>query len=356
MLLERKLLLEPRGDIPWEFHGVFNPTVIKEKGVIHLIYKAEGGDNCSSLGYAKIEKGSIKRSNSPLLKPEKSNGEEGIEDPHITKIDGEYHLLYITYDGKNARIALSISKNSKQFDKVGIVSDKFGIVSPNMPTYKAVELVGSEKYRKVWNRIWPEQIMNKEPDHILYDKDAILFPRKFNGKYAMLHRLEPDVQIVLFERFSDLQDNKFWEDYLKNIESNVVMRQKYDWESEKIGGGTTPIETKKGWLLLYHGVENNNDGNGLIYRVGVSLLDLENPKKEISRLPYPLFGPEYSWEKEVNGNKSVVFPTGSFVEYDPLKGCNFLNLVYGCADKRIAMTKVNLEELLDRLEENKAIN
>jgi hypothetical protein len=78
-----------------------------------------------------------------------------------------------------------------------------------------------------------------------------------------------------------------------------------------VGGGCPPIETEMGWLLIYHGVHDTV--NGYVYTACACLLDLDNPNKEIARLPYPLFGPELEWElKGVVNN--VCFPTGTWIE------------------------------------------
>ncbi len=323
--MERKLLLKPSKN-DWESGAVLNPTAIRERGVTHLIYRAVKHPNYSSLGYARIVKGNIKRFDRPFLKPEKVWEREGVEDPRITKVGGTYYLLYTAWDGKNARVALAVSKDLKRFRRMGVVS-------PNIPASEAAKLAGLARYRRAWK--------GYRKGSILFDKDAVLFPEKISGKFVMLHRLEPDIQIVYFRSFSELKKRKFWENYLKNIRKHVVMRPKHPWESEKIGAGATPIKTEKGWLLLYHGVQKT--GRGRVYRAGAALLDLKHPEKEIARLEKPLFGPTHEWERKGDVN-NVVFPEGAVVE----KGV--LSIFYGCADSRIGLARVRIRELLKRLE------
>ena len=154
---------------------------------------------------------------------------------------------------------------------------------------------------------------------------------------AKLLSNQPDIQIVYFENFFQLKDKEFWENYFMDIEKNIVMKPKLWWEKRKIGAGTVPIETEEGWLLLYHGVDENN-----IYRAGAALLDLKKPEKEIARLSLPLFSPQYHWEK--TGNVSnVVFPTGAVINN------NSLFIYYGCADKRIGFAEISLKKLLTEL-------
>ena len=111
-------------------------------------------------------------------------------------------------------------------------------------------------------------------------------------------------------------------------------------EISYIGGGCPPIETKNGWLLVYHGVFDSV--KGYVYCACAALLDLENPQKEIARLPYPLFKPELDWELKGEVN-NVCFPTGAIVEH------GILYVYYGAADERIACASMSLDGLLDEL-------
>ena len=86
--------------------------------------------------------------------------------------------------------------------------------------------------------------------------------------------------------------------------------------------------------------------NGFVYNACACLLDKENPKIEIARLPYPLFKPELEWEL-VGDVNDVVFPTGTALFGDTLY------IYYGAADKRIACASVSLKELLIELNKNK---
>jgi predicted GH43/DUF377 family glycosyl hydrolase len=235
-------------------------------------------------------------------------------------------LTYTAYDGKNARIAVAESENLLNFRKLGIIS-------PNLTFLEAINITETDRYKNFWKK----QIQEKGENIIIWDKDGCLFPEKINGKYALLHRIEPDIQIVYFEDFFELKHKDFWEEYFRKLEEKIVMKPKYKWEEEKIGAGAPPIKTDFGWLLLYHGVDKNR-----IYRAGLSLLDIENPNKEIARLQFPLFEPYYEWER--NGNvPNVVFPTGAFIKDE------ILYIFYGCADKRIGFAEVELKEIIKLL-------
>jgi predicted GH43/DUF377 family glycosyl hydrolase len=315
------------GCFEWEKEGVFNPGVIVENNQIHIIYRAIRCENYSRLGYLKLKsEKEIEKYEYPIITPTEDYEKQGVEDPRITKIDNKYLLTYTAYDGKNARIAVAESENLLNFRKLGIIS-------PNLTFLEAINITETDRYKNFWKK----QIQEKGENIIIWDKDGCLFPEKINGKYALLHRIEPDIQIVYFEDFFELKHKDFWEEYFRKLEEKIVMKPKYKWEEEKIGAGAPPIKTDFGWLLLYHGVDKNR-----IYRAGLSLLDIENPNEEIARLQFPLFEPYYEWER--NGNvPNVVFPTGAFIKNE------ILYIFYGCADKSIGFAEVELKEIIKLL-------
>ncbi|MCM8767077.1 MAG: pesticidal protein Cry7Aa [Candidatus Omnitrophica bacterium] len=332
--LEKKVkrILLYEGSFDWEKDGVFNPGVIVEDNQVHIIYRAIKCENYSRLGYLKLKKeNQIEKYQYPVISPTEPYEKQGIEDPRVTKIEDSYYITYTAYDGKSARISVAESKNLLNFKKLGIIS-------PNITFLEAFKISQNNRYKNFWKR----QIEQLGENIIIWDKDGCLFSEKINGKYALLHRIEPDIQIVYFNDFFELKNKEFWEEYFREIESKIVMKPKYKWEEEKIGAGAPPIKTKYGWLLLYHGVDKNR-----VYRAGLSLLDIENPQKEIARLPFPLFEPDYDWEK--NGNvPNVVFPTGAFIKDE------VLYIFYGCADKRIGCAEIELKEINKILKRSKS--
>ena len=170
------------------------------------------------------------------------------------------------------------------------------------------------------------------------------FPKKINGKFALIHRIHPGIQLVLFEDFSELTKT-FWDHYLMNLDEHIIMDPEFTYENNHIGGGCPPIETNYGWLFIYHAV--NNTPTGLVYTASAALLDLKNPLKVLGRLRQPLFSPDLPWENEGPVN-NVVFPTGT-----ALFG-NDLYIYYGAADRCIGVAKVPLDFLLQEL--NNSIN
>ena len=171
----------------------------------------------------------------------------------------------------------------------------------------------------------------------LDDRDVILFPEKINNKYAMLHRpkewVGPEYGTdypAIWLKYSD--DLLSW----TGPSSLLIKGVEGGWD-EKIGGGTPPLKTDKGWLVIYHGVENKGRG---YYRVGAMLLDLDDPAKVIGRTKHWIMEPEHYYELE-GAYRGCVFPTGNVI-ID-----NTLYVYYGAADKYIGLATADVNELVD---------
>ena len=107
-------------------------------------------------------------------------------------------------------------------------------------------------------------------------------------KIALIYRVLPDIQIACFEDFKDLT-NGFWQSYLEKLGEHVLMEPKFGFESRNIGAGAPLIETERGWLMVFHCVEDSNKGK--IYHASAALLDKRDPHKVIGRLKEHLFSP-----------------------------------------------------------------
>jgi beta-1,2-mannobiose phosphorylase / 1,2-beta-oligomannan phosphorylase len=336
------VILEPT-ELEFEAKAVLNPTCIKKGNHIHMFYRSVRRNGVSCIGYCKL-KGPLKvvhREKHPILCPEFNYDRKGLEDPRITFINGKYYLFYTTYDGYNARVAYAISKDLKKFKKQSVIT-------PDITYDEAEDLFrhSREKHGKLKDKYFFFESYFKDKvgkDVLLWEKDVMLFPKKIDGQYALLHRILPDIQIIYFNDFKDLTLH-YWKKYLRHLSNYIVLSSKYWYESRSIGGGATPIETNKGWLLIYHAVEDTDEGR--VYRAGAVLLDKKNPLKLIGRLKDPLFSPEEDWEKKGDVN-NVVFPTGTAIFGKKLY------IYYGAADTRIAAASINLNELLSELLKNK---
>lgn len=334
--IKKEGIILRKTNLSFENEGVLNPAVIKVNDKIHLFYRAVGKGNFSSIGYCLLS-GPLtveKRSDSPIIVPESEYEKHGTEDPRIVKIDDLFYLTYTSYDGINALGTLKTSKDLKSWKNEGIIVPK--IPYEEFKFLSESEGLIPDKYRR-YNEF---QISHTDSDPIfLWDKNLIFFPRKINDKFYFLHRIRPEIQIVSVKNIEDLNSD-FWQDYFSHFKDHILLSPKYDHESSYIGGGCPPIETEYGWLMIYHGVYDTV--NGYVYSACAALLDIENPEKEISRLPYPLFKPEEEWELKGEVN-NVCFPTGTIVENDRLY------IYYGAADERIAVASLNISKLLKEL-------
>ena len=176
-------------------------------------------------------------------------------------------------------------------------------------------------------------------DVLLWEKDSLIFPKKYNNKFVLIHRILPDIQVVSFDDFKDLTKD-FWQSYLKTLGEHVLIEPKFGFESRNIGAGAPLLETERGWLMIYHSVEDSNKGK--VYHASAALLDKKDPYKVIGRLKEPLFSPTKDYEKFGDVN-NVVFPTGTAIFGERLY------IYYGAADKRIAVASVNLNKLIHEI-------
>ncbi len=332
------VLLEPTKH-KFENGGVLNPATIEANGEIHMLYRAANHANYSSIGHCTLSSPTIikYRDEMPLIYPMETYESHGVEDPRVVQIDGTFYLTYTAYDGKNALGALMVSEDLKSFERKGIITPKI-----NFKEYKScIESCDglNDKYLRFIKMFDEHTGAEKRNKFFIWDKDVMFFPRKINGKFAFLHRIFPDIQIVYFDDLADLS-YQFWKDYLVNIKEHIVLSGKLPFEASYIGGGCPPIETADGWLLIYHGVEDTKAG--YVYHACAALMNLDAPTKEIGRLSYPLFSPTQDWEK-YGVIKNVVFPTGTLIKDDTLY------IHYGAADKRIGTASVSLSALLTEL-------
>jgi predicted GH43/DUF377 family glycosyl hydrolase len=157
------------------------------------------------------------------------------------------------------------------------------------------------------------------------NKNLALFPRKINGKYAMLSRIDGWNNYLMYS------DNiNEWENPIK------IQGPEYPWEFTQIGNCGSPIETEHGWLVITHSV-----GSMRRYSIGASLLDINDPSIEIGRMKDPLIVPNPDEREGYVPN--VVYSCGSIVHGEELI------IPYGLSDHSSGFATVKLQTLLDRL-------
>lgn len=164
---------------------------------------------------------------------------------------------------------------------------------------------------------------------IAQNKGMALFPRKINGKYAMLCRLDG---VNNYIAYSD--QITIWR------EAKLLQQPKFPWEFIQIGNCGSPIETSEGWLILTHGVGPMRE-----YVIGASLFDLDNPEKEIGRLKSPLLMPNA--EEREGYVPNVVYSCGSIIHN------NNLIIPYAVSDYASTYATANLKELLSELKNSR---
>jgi predicted GH43/DUF377 family glycosyl hydrolase len=280
-------ILKPMPGNGWESETVFNPAAIYDHELFHLLYRAMGRDGISRIGYAVSTDGfNFFRFNKPVFTPKLLLEPRGCEDPRVVKIENKYYMTYTAYSEKGTRISIARTTN----------------------------FIKWERYRVEWKDC--------------NNKNAVLFPGKIDDKYVLLHRP------------MDVWPMGIWIAYSDNLTDWYGMREiipplgKGTWESEKIGACAPPIKMERGWLLIYHGVDENE-----VYRLGAALLCLDDPTKLLYRFPEPILEPEMYYE--IRGEvPRVVFAGGACEVKDKYY------IYYGAADKVICVATLDKEELL----------
>ena len=335
--VKKEGILLSKTDFEFENEGVLNPAAIREGNNVHMFYRAVQKGNYSSIGYCRLDGPTTvaERWVKPILSPEFEYESHGMEDARIVKIDDLYYLTYTAYDGTNALGALATSKDLIHFKK-------HGIIVPSISYAQFISLVEpGGKVREHYYRDHKFYGPNADPEkYLLWDKNVVFFPRRINGKLAFLHRIRPGIQYVSISDLKELTP-EFWHNYFLNLYDHILLEPIFEHEAKYTGSGCPPIETEHGWLLIYHGAEETE--KGLVYSAcAAALLDINDPSKEIARLPYALFSPDLEWEKHGEVH-NVVFPTGTALFGDTLY------IYYGAADSHIACASISLSALLTEL-------
>ena len=283
-------------DWPYAVNAVFNPGATQINNETLLLVRAEDMRGFSHLTVARSPDGltAWKVDSAPTLEADQDSREErwGLEDPRIIWLEEQkqFAITYTSFSEGGPTVSLAITKNFKTFSRLGAL----------LP---------------------PE------------DKDACLLPRRFKGRFALIHR--PIVRGEAHMWISFSPDLKHWGDHRV-----LIMTRSAYWDCHRVGLGSQPIETDLGWLLFYHGVRMT--AAGAIYRVGLAILDLHEPWKVLRRSDEWVLGPQAPYER-VGDVGDVVFPTGAVVD----KKANELHLYYGAADCSVAVATANLGDVLD---------
>jgi len=281
-------------NVPFAVNSIFNPGAVKFNGEYILVCRAEMPNGRSSFVIARSNDGySFSLDESPILEPQNHEAHYeyvkwGIEDTRITKIENKYYLTYTGYSKYKPLVILSETEDFQSFKSYGPIS---------------------------------------EPSN----KDCALFPEKIGGYYWKVDR--PDAEERKDIWISKSPDLVHWGNYSVLMEPELGT-----WEANKIGGSTPPIKTEKGWLMLYHGVRGFNISS--IYKLGVVLLDLENPRIVLGKSKSPILSPQEDYER-VGDVGNVIFTNGWIREDN-----DDIKIYYSGADMNICIAETNVNYLL----------
>jgi predicted GH43/DUF377 family glycosyl hydrolase len=290
-------------DWPYPVHTVFNAGACQLDDETILLVRVEDRRGLSHLTVARSGDGvsNWHIDPAPTFAPDPTRYPEeewGVEDARVTWVEDRraWVIAYTAYSRSGPLVALAETRDFVAFSRLG----------PAMS---------------------PE------------DKDAAVFPRRFGDRYAMIHRPVSTGGFGAHIWLSFSPDLKHWGDHRLLLHA----RRGAWWDANKIGLSCPPMETSDGWLLLYHGVRNT--AGGCLYRLGLALLDFEDPRRVLRRSDQWVFAPEapYELQGDVAG---VVFPCGWILD----KSSGTIRLYYGGADTCMALATAQLSEVLAYLQ------
>ena len=344
------LIMEPEPGNPQEVEGTLNPGAVRgPDGNLYLFPRLVGKGNYSRIGIARVK---FNEAGDPCgvermgiaLEPEADyerlpGGGGGCEDPRVTFVEplGHYVMTYTAFSPNGPRIALAMSEDLFHWQRIGLAA---------FAPYEGIDFV-----------------------HVA-NKDASIFPVALPNhcgkmQLGLLHRplfagtRPEETACQASHRLVDLDHESIWISYcpmppeglaphlpgLFNSHHRLATPVS-PWEALKIGGGTPPILTRHGWMILYHGVskapEPDQAGRQLCYSAGVMILSEDHPHMIRYRSPQPVLTP--ASPDELRGTiANVVFPTG-IDRRDDLGTPDRFDVYYGMADSRIGVARLDLPE------------
>jgi predicted GH43/DUF377 family glycosyl hydrolase len=285
---------------PYTVNAVLNAAAARVDGSTVLLVRVEDRRGISHLTVARSKNGLDEWAveSEPLLAPDEDVASEqwGFEDPRVVWVEelGRFVITCTAYGPAGPAVYLATTEDFTTVERHGVI---------------------------------------RQPE----DKNAALLPYRVDGKWLLLHR--PKTEFggargeILLSRSADL-------DSWSTPEQVMQPRTGAWWDSLRIGIGPPPLRTEHGWLLLYHGVKSTVGGD--IYRVGLALLDLDEPTRVLRRLPSWVLAPQADYER-TGDVPNVVFPCGLI--HDTATG--EVRLYYGAADTSICLATAQLDELLE---------
>ena len=346
------LMMEPEPGNPMEVEGVLNPAGVRgPDGQLYLFPRLVARGNYSRIGIARVR---FNQTGDPIgverlgiaLEPatdyeRRPDGSGGCEDPRISFVEPiqRYVMTYTALSPAGPRIALALSEDLFHWQRLGLATFR---------PYEGIDFGGVDNKDA---SVFPVAI----PDPVGKPAMAILHRPLFPGTRPEETACAPATRVV------DLKRESIWISY---CEMNTDPSEPYHlrhftshsrlaspsapWEQLKIGGGTPPIRSRHGWLVIYHGVcgsaTSSAAGIKLRYAAGVMVLSMEHPQVIRYRSPEPVLTPELPQER-VGTIADVVFPT-AIDRRDDLGMPDRFDVYYGMADDRIGVARLDVPEFL----------
>lgn len=280
-------------------HLICNSAVIRYQGSFLGVFRGDGTNGMPRLYLGKSKDGlKWNFDPKPIDLADKSDPHRGLHsygyDPRVVKLEGEDRYIVMW------------------------CNDYHG------PTIGLAETKDFKKFSPLENAFLP------------YNRNGVLFPRKIKGNYAMLSRPSDTGHTPFGDIFySESPDLNYWGKH-----RHVMGKGPVWWKGLKVGPGPIPIETKDGWLMIYHGVCNTC--NGYVYRMSAALLDLDEPWKMLHCAEEFFFGPKADYET-TGFVPNVTFPCAVVVDDDGDR----IAVYYGSADTRVAVAFGRISELVN---------
>ena len=288
------------GDWPYRVNAILNPGAALVGGETVLLARVEDRTGISHLNVARSSSGvdGWRVDPEPLLAPDAADETEvwGFEDARTVWIE--------------------------ELDRFAITCTAYGPAGPAVFLATTTDFASVERHGII-----------KRPE----DKNAALLPERVDGKWILFHRpmnaFGGSRGAIFLSRSDDLVSWSLPEPVLQP-------RHGAWWDSLRIGIGPPLVKTEHGWLLIYHGVKETVAG--CIYRVGLALLDLDEPTRVLRRLPEWVLAPTAGYERE-GDVPNTVFPCGLVLD----ESSDSVRLYYGAADTSICLATAHLDDLVD---------
>lgn len=285
----------------WSVNSVFNPGVGDRDGKTLLFVRVENREGISVLVGFCSENGITdwKIDENTVFKGDEKTQGYGVEDPRLTWVDSlkKWVIVYTHYTICGPLVSIATTADFKEFCYLG-------------------------------NVLPPE------------NKDAALFPESINGYWWLIHRPvagKKQVWIAKSKCTGNNSDFRYWGDHSILLPTDETPR----WDGHHIGLSAPPMKTEYGWLILYHGTKKT--GSGTLYRLGLAMLSLDNPRKVTHRTREFIMGPlgKDDFIGDVGG---AIFPCGWRMHND-----GNIRLYYGAADSVICYAEAPFAEVIDRI-------